>query len=101
MSVRKERQTTKCGGGGHVLFLCRVLARIKPNSIFTKKREKNGLVSGGGGCFANPTFYVGRLSLVGSENVVRYARENLYIVKTLKEFQLIDEDGKDQGSNGI
>ncbi|KAG0042428.1 hypothetical protein BGZ83_000467 [Gryganskiella cystojenkinii] len=36
---------------------------------------------------------------VGSENVVRYARENLYIVKTLKEFQLIDEDGKDQGSN--
>ncbi|KAI7827695.1 hypothetical protein BC939DRAFT_394721, partial [Gamsiella multidivaricata] len=36
---------------------------------------------------------------VGSENVVRYARENLYIVKTLKEFQFIDEDGKDQGSN--
>ncbi|KAF9403026.1 hypothetical protein BGZ94_004738, partial [Podila epigama] len=34
-----------------------------------------------------------------SENVVRYARENLYIVKTLKEFQFIDEDGKDQGSN--
>ncbi|KAF9360489.1 hypothetical protein BGX26_009179 [Mortierella sp. AD094] len=36
---------------------------------------------------------------VGSENVVKYARENLYIVKTLKEFQYIDEDGKDQGSN--
>ncbi|KAF9127131.1 hypothetical protein BGW39_006084 [Mortierella sp. 14UC] len=36
---------------------------------------------------------------VGSENVVRYARDNLYIVKTLKEFQFIDEDGKDQGSN--
>ncbi|KAF8932169.1 hypothetical protein BGZ52_010844 [Haplosporangium bisporale] len=36
---------------------------------------------------------------VGSENVVRYARDNLYIVKTLKEFQYIDEDGKDQGSN--
>ncbi|KAI8601533.1 hypothetical protein EDD21DRAFT_105410 [Dissophora ornata] len=36
---------------------------------------------------------------VGSENVVRYARENLYIVKTLKEFQFIDEEGKDQGSN--
>ena len=33
--------------------------------------------------------------------MVRYARENLYIVKTLKEFQLIDEDGKDQGSNGM
>ncbi|KAF9100642.1 hypothetical protein BGX27_000311 [Mortierella sp. AM989] len=36
---------------------------------------------------------------VGSENVVRYARDNLYVVKTLKEFQYIDEDGKDQGSN--
>ncbi|KAF9901343.1 hypothetical protein BX616_002287, partial [Lobosporangium transversale] len=36
---------------------------------------------------------------VGSENVVRYARENIYIVKTLKEFQYIDEEGKDQGSN--
>ncbi|KAH7043479.1 hypothetical protein BKA57DRAFT_469917 [Linnemannia elongata] len=36
---------------------------------------------------------------VGSESVVKYARENLYIVKTLKEFQYIDEDGKDQGSN--
>ncbi|KAF9107230.1 hypothetical protein BGX29_006916 [Mortierella sp. GBA35] len=36
---------------------------------------------------------------VGSESVVRYARENLYIVKTLKEFQYIDEEGKDQGSN--
>ena len=32
--------------------------------------------------------------------MVRYARENLYIVKTLKEFQFIDEEGKDQGSNG-
>jgi epsin len=32
--------------------------------------------------------------------VVRYARENIYIVKTLKEFQYIDEDGKDQGANG-
>lgn len=39
--------------------------------------------------------------IVGSENVVRYARDNLYIVKTLKEFQYIDEDGKDQGSNGM
>lgn len=26
--------------------------------------------------------------------------ENLYIVKTLKEFQYIDEFGKDQGANG-
>ncbi|KAF9973914.1 hypothetical protein BGZ73_002813 [Actinomortierella ambigua] len=37
---------------------------------------------------------------VGSENVVRYAKENLYIVKTLKEFQYIDTEGKDQGANG-
>ncbi|GAA5857117.1 hypothetical protein JCM8547_007969 [Rhodosporidiobolus lusitaniae] len=35
----------------------------------------------------------------GSENVVQYFRENLYIVKTLKEFQYIDETGKDQGAN--
>lgn len=40
------------------------------------------------------------LSNTGSEDVVRYARDNVYIVKTLKEFQYIDEDGKDQGSNG-
>ncbi|KAF8936638.1 hypothetical protein BGZ58_003924 [Dissophora ornata] len=36
---------------------------------------------------------------VGSDDVVKYARENLYIVKTLKEFQYVDEEGKDQGSN--
>ncbi|BGO94630.1 hypothetical protein NBRC10512_004941 [Rhodotorula toruloides] len=35
----------------------------------------------------------------GSENVVQYFRENLYVVKTLKEFQYIDEYGKDQGAN--
>jgi len=35
----------------------------------------------------------------GSENVVLYFRENLYIVKTLKEFVYVDEDGKDQGQN--
>ncbi|GAA6039028.1 hypothetical protein JCM8097_000160 [Rhodosporidiobolus ruineniae] len=35
----------------------------------------------------------------GSENVVQYFRENLYIIKTLKEFQYIDEYGKDQGAN--
>ncbi|KAI8804440.1 hypothetical protein BJ742DRAFT_450794 [Cladochytrium replicatum] len=35
----------------------------------------------------------------GSDNVVNYAKENLYIVKTLKEFQYIDEDGRDQGAN--
>ncbi|KAG6816897.1 hypothetical protein H0H87_001850 [Tephrocybe sp. NHM501043] len=35
----------------------------------------------------------------GSENVVIYFRDNAYIIKTLKEFQYIDEDGKDQGGN--
>jgi epsin len=28
-----------------------------------------------------------------------YFRDNLYVIKTLKEFQYIDEDGKDQGAN--
>ncbi|KAG9287948.1 hypothetical protein G9A89_017543 [Geosiphon pyriformis] len=36
---------------------------------------------------------------VGSENVVLYAKDNLYIVKTLREFQFVDEYGKDQGAN--
>ncbi|ORZ22180.1 hypothetical protein BCR42DRAFT_487768 [Absidia repens] len=36
---------------------------------------------------------------VGSENVVLYAKENLYVVKTLKEFQHIDDGGKDVGAN--
>jgi len=80
------------GGSLH----CRGMARIKPNSIFKKKKQERD----GSGGHANPTL-CRCLSLIGSENVVRYARENLYIVKTLKEFQLIDEDGKDQGSNGI
>lgn len=35
----------------------------------------------------------------GSENVVIYFRDNIYVIKTLKEFQYIDEDGKDQGAN--
>ncbi|KAG6861344.1 hypothetical protein C0995_001323 [Termitomyces sp. Mi166 len=35
----------------------------------------------------------------GSENVVIYFRDNAYIIKTLKEFQYIDEDGKDHGGN--
>ncbi|KAI8078015.1 uncharacterized protein B0P05DRAFT_587631 [Gilbertella persicaria] len=36
---------------------------------------------------------------VGSENVVLYAKENIYVVKTLKEFQHIEENGKDVGAN--
>ncbi|KAI0674006.1 hypothetical protein C8Q78DRAFT_969052 [Trametes maxima] len=35
----------------------------------------------------------------GSENVIRYCEDNLYEIKTLREFQYIDEDGKDEGAN--
>ena len=35
----------------------------------------------------------------GSENVVIYFRDNVYVIKTLKEFQYVDEYGKDQGAN--
>ncbi|CAO1621391.1 unnamed protein product [Parajaminaea phylloscopi] len=35
----------------------------------------------------------------GSENVVIYFRDNMYVVKTLREFQYVDEAGKDQGAN--
>jgi hypothetical protein len=36
----------------------------------------------------------------GSEHVVVWAKDNIYIIKTLREFQYIDEEGKDQGING-
>lgn len=36
----------------------------------------------------------------GSEAIMSYAKENFYVIKTLKEFQYVDEDGKDQGANG-
>lgn len=36
----------------------------------------------------------------GSELVVTWARKNLYIIKTLREFQYVDEDGRDVGQNG-
>ena len=35
----------------------------------------------------------------GSENVVIYFRDNIYIIKTLKEFVYVDEDGQDVGAN--
>ncbi|KAJ9635180.1 hypothetical protein H2199_008666 [Coniosporium tulheliwenetii] len=35
----------------------------------------------------------------GSELVVTWARKNVYIIKTLREFQYIDEDGRDVGQN--
>jgi len=35
----------------------------------------------------------------GSENVILYFKENMYIIKTLREFQYIDDEVKDQGAN--
>lgn len=37
----------------------------------------------------------------GSEQIVTWATKNLYIIKTLREFQYIDEDGRDVGQNGM
>ena len=31
--------------------------------------------------------------------MVVYFKDNIYIIKTLKEFQYVDEEGKDQGAN--
>jgi epsin len=51
------------------------------------------------------TYFQQSLTLVdyclhaGSENVVIYFRDNLYVIKTLREFQYVDEYGKDQGAN--
>lgn len=36
----------------------------------------------------------------GSELVVTWARKNVYIIKTLREFQYVDDDGRDVGQNG-
>lgn len=36
----------------------------------------------------------------GSERVVTWARQNMYIIKTLREFQYTDEEGRDVGQNG-
>lgn len=35
----------------------------------------------------------------GSELVVTWARESIYIIKTLREFQYVDDDGRDVGQN--
>lgn len=35
----------------------------------------------------------------GSERVAQQCRENIYAVQTLKDFQYIDRDGKDQVTN--
>ncbi|KAK9389057.1 hypothetical protein V1515DRAFT_594630 [Lipomyces mesembrius] len=34
---------------------------------------------------------------VGSEEVVRWSKDNIYVIKTLREFQYMDEENKDQG----
>lgn len=36
----------------------------------------------------------------GSERVVRQCVDNLFSIQTLKDFQFLDKDGKDQGCNG-
>jgi hypothetical protein len=36
----------------------------------------------------------------GSELVVTWARKNIYIIKTLREFQYVDEDSRDVGQDG-
>lgn len=36
----------------------------------------------------------------GSELVVTWARQNIFIIKTLREFQYSDEEGRDVGQNG-
>ena len=36
----------------------------------------------------------------GSEMVVTWAKQNIFVIKTLREFTYIDEDGKDVGNNG-
>ena len=37
----------------------------------------------------------------GSELVVTWARKNIYVIRTLREFQHIDDEGRDVGQNGI
>lgn len=39
------------------------------------------------------------LLLNGSESVVLWAKDNIYIIKTLREFQYVDDAGLDQGQN--
>lgn len=36
----------------------------------------------------------------GSELVVTWAKQNIFIIKTLREFIYVDEDGRDVGQNG-
>jgi len=36
----------------------------------------------------------------GSELVVTWAKQNIFVIKTLREFIYIDEEGRDVGQNG-
>jgi epsin len=36
----------------------------------------------------------------GTDVVVTWARKHIYIIKTLREFQYIDEEGRDVGRDG-
>jgi hypothetical protein len=36
----------------------------------------------------------------GPEDVIQHCKRNLHSIKTLREFQYIDETGHDQGANG-
>ncbi len=36
----------------------------------------------------------------GAEVVVTWAKQNIYIIKTLREFIYVDEEGRDVGQNG-
>lgn len=36
----------------------------------------------------------------GSELAVTWARKNVYIIKTLREFQYVDEESRDVGQDG-
>ncbi|KAJ3274293.1 hypothetical protein HDV01_003137 [Terramyces sp. JEL0728] len=35
----------------------------------------------------------------GSEMTIQHAKDNLHVIKTLKEYQYVDEEGRDQGAN--
>lgn len=35
----------------------------------------------------------------GADSIVQHAKQNLHVIKTLKDFQFIDEDRRDQGMN--
>ncbi|KAM5541613.1 hypothetical protein V8D89_004803 [Ganoderma adspersum] len=69
------------------------------DSVRLSVRGASALTSHGCGPGVQCLTVLDYLLHAGSENVVVYFRDNIYIVKTLKEFQYIDEEGKDQGAN--